>query len=115
MTEHRDASSDDELIARLRGAAGSDRPKHDPLMDLPIAAQTRVSEDQAWPDAAERCNAPGRRPIAIQGYFDVPVTEPVTCELRSGHRGDHRACFTRSRVLHHWQAFEWPDRVAGPA
>lgn len=113
MSEHRDTSSDDELIARLRAAAGPE-PTQDPFMSLPVAQEESVPGDESCPEVGARCNAPGRRPLAVSGYFDVQVTEPVACELRAGHPGNHRACFTRSRVRHHWHAFGWADQSTAP-
>jgi len=110
LTDHHNPSNDDELIARLRASAGPEKAQHDPLFDLPVARQVDVHGDEGCPDRNERCNAKGRAPAAVQGYFNVEVTEPVSCELRAGHEGGHRASFTRSRVMHRWHALEWPDR-----
>lgn len=109
MTDHHDPSSDEELMARLRAAAGPEKPQHDPLFDLPLAREVDAEGDESVPDPGERCKAQARRPVA-EGYFNVEVSEPVACELRTGHEGSHRASFTRSRVLHRWHAFEWSDR-----
>lgn len=109
MTEQHRSPGDDQLIARLRAAAGPESAHHDPYLDLPVAEEVDVEGDQACPDVGERCNAPGRRKLPVQGYFDVAVTEPVKCELRTGHPGPHRASFARTRVLHHWHALEWED------
>lgn len=114
MTQDHDSRKDDELIARLKAAAGPESTAHDPYLDLPIAREERVEGDLSCPDAAARCNAPGRRPLAVQGYFGVPATEPIACELRAGHPGRHIAGFTRTRLLHRWNAFSWPDPSPGP-
>lgn len=111
MTDRHDTSSDDELISRLRAASGPERPTgHDPYLYLPIAHQVDVSTDETSDGAVGRCEASGRAPLAVPGYFDVPATEPVSCELPAGHAGPHRARFTRTRVLHRWHALEWDDR-----
>lgn len=110
MTKNRDPSSDDELIARLRAAAGPEPVTHDPYLDLPVAHEVHVADDQTCADLSHRCGAAGRRPSAVQGYFDVEVTEPVACELCSGHEGSHRAGFSQTRFRHHWRAFEWSDQ-----
>lgn len=114
MTHNHDSTGDDELIARLKAAAGPERPVDaDPYLYLPIAHEERVPGDQTCPDVAARCNASARRPLAVPGYFDVPATEPVSCELRAGHPGAHSGGFTRTRVRRRWHAFTWPEQASG--
>lgn len=100
-----DASSDDELIARLRKAETTST--HDPFFDLPIAQEIGVECDGSYRGQGQTCHAPGRRHSAVGGAYGTSATELINCELEAGHSGAHRAGFIRSRILRHWHAFEW--------
>jgi hypothetical protein len=102
------ALTDDQLIARLRQEAGPAGPEHDPFLDLPLAEMVTIPAEEVYAGEGPLCGDPARQPTTIQGGYGGPSTVPTKCELESGHSGPHRAGFTRTRILHHWHAFEWP-------
>ena len=100
--------TDDQLIARLQQEAQPPRPEHDPFMDLPLAEMVIISGEEVCSGQGPLCGDLARQPTKIQAGYGTPSTVPTSCELASGHPGPHRAGFMRTRILHHWHAFQWP-------
>ena len=98
--------TDDQLIARLQQEQPP-RPEHDPFMDLPLAEMVTISGEEVYSGQGPLCGDPARQPTTIQGGYGGPSRYPPAASLRPGIPA-HRAGFARTRILHHWHAFEWP-------
>jgi hypothetical protein len=100
--------ADDDLVARLQSAAGTDKAPADPFLSLPVATEVRVNAEDRELIGTPRCDAAGRKALPF-GYYGYQVTDGIRCELRLGHTGAHMAQFSRSRWTRRWHALTWAE------
>jgi hypothetical protein len=109
---------DDENLDALIGRLEADQPhiQHDPVLDLPRAADATI--DQAGveklpfaKEGAPHCEAAGRRMMTGSGRASAAaVPEMVRCGLIPGHEGPHTTSPARQGWLfrrNRWRISRW--------